>query len=158
MDKLSRAINELDEKILKVDNFMQIYLHLDFMVQELCEIVLKGSVLYDHLQIQLSALSLSHLTPSVIQPFRLAAILRGIENNLPPLLKLPFDIETKIWQYFQYTSCSGVVDDDKIIVILKLPLFHEYERFEIYNTMSIPLQTVNSSLFEHTCKLNNISA
>ena len=149
-DKLSRAINELDEKILKVDNFMQIYLHLDFMVQELCEIVLKGSVLYNHLQIQLNALSLSHLTPSVIQPFRLAEISRGIENNLQPLLKLPFDIETKIWQYYQYTSCSGVVDYDKIIVILKLPLLHEYERFEIYKTMSIPLQIVNSSLFEQT--------
>ena len=149
-DQLSRAINELDEKILKVDNFMQIYLHLDFMVQELREIVLKGSVLYDHLQIQLNALSLSHLTPSVIQPFRLAEILKGIENNLPPLLKLPFDIETKIWQYYQYTYCSGVVDNDKIIVILKLSLLHEYERFEIYKTMSIPLPMVNSSLFEQT--------
>ena len=70
------------------------------------EIILKGSILYDHLQIQLNALSLSHLTPSVIQPFRLAQILRGIKDNLPPLLKLPFDIETKIRQYYQYTSCS----------------------------------------------------
>lgn len=149
-DKLSLAINELDVKILKVDNFMQIYLHLDFMVQELREIVLKGSILYDHLQIQLNALSLSHLTPSVIQPFRLAEILRGIENNLPPLLKLPFDIETNIWQYYQYTSCSGVVDDDKIIVILKLPLLHEYEQFQIYKTINLPLPMANSSLFEQT--------
>ena len=39
-----------------------LYLHIDFMVQELREIVLKGSILYDLLQIQLNALSLSHLT------------------------------------------------------------------------------------------------
>ena len=43
-----------------------------------------------------------------------------------------------------------MVDDDKIIVILKLPLLHEYERFEIYKTMSIPLSMVNSSLFKQT--------
>ena len=70
-DKVSYAVNEIDETILKVDSFMQIYLQLDFMVQELREIVLKGSILYDHLQIQLNALSLLHFTPSVIQPFRL---------------------------------------------------------------------------------------
>ena len=149
-DKVAHAINEIDAKIVKIDSFMQIYLQLDFMVQELRELVLKGSILYDHLQIQLNALSLSHLTPSVVQPFRLAEILRGIENNLPPLLKLPFDIETKIWQYYQYTSCSGIVDDNKIIVILKLPLLHEYEQFEIYKTMSIPLPMVNFTLFEQT--------
>lgn len=149
-DKLSHAINELDEKILRVDNFLQIYLHVDFMVQELREVVLKGSILYDHLQIQLNALSLSHLTPSVIQPFRLAEVLRDIENNLPPLLKLPFDINDNIWQYYRYTSCSGIVDNDQIIVILKLPLLHEYEQFEVYEIMSIPLPMANSSLFEQT--------
>ena len=148
-DKVSYAVNEIDEKILKVDNFMQIYLQLDFMVQELREIVLKGSILYDFLQIQLNALSLSHLTPSVIQPFRLAEILRDI-TNLPPLLKLPFNVENNIWQYYQSTSCSGLVDDDHIVVILKLPILHEYEKFEIYKIMSIPLPMVNSSLFEKT--------
>ena len=44
-DKLSHSIDELDEKILKVDGFLKVYLHLDFMVQELREIVLKGSIL-----------------------------------------------------------------------------------------------------------------
>lgn len=149
-DKLSHAIIDLDEKILRIDNFVQIYLQVDFMVQELWEIVLKGSILYDHLQIQLNALSLSHLTPCVIQPFRLAEILGDIETNLPPLLKLPFDVENDIWRYYQYTSCSGLVDDDHIVVILKLPLLHEYEKFEIYKIMNIPLPMANSSLFEKT--------
>ena len=118
------------------------------MVQELGEIVLICSIPYDHLQIQLNALSLSYLTTSAIQPFRLAEILKGIESNLPPLLKLLFDKETKNWQYYQYTLCSGVVDDDKIIIILKLPLLHGYEQFEIYKAMLIPLPMVNSLLFE----------
>ena len=62
----------------------------------------------------------------------MAEILRDIETNLPPLLKLPFALVNNIWQYYQYTSCSGLVGDDHIVVILKLPLLHEYERFEIY--------------------------
>ena len=96
---------------------MQVYIYIDLMVQELGEIVLICSIPYDHLQIKLNTLSLSYLTTSVIQPFRLAEILKGIESNLPPLLKLLFDKETKNWQYYQYTLCSGVVDDDKIIII-----------------------------------------
>ena len=63
-DKISSAINESDEKIWKLDNFLQVYLHLHFMVQELRKIVLKGSLLYDHLQIGLKTLPLSHLFPS----------------------------------------------------------------------------------------------
>ena len=146
--KLGETLTKIEDKLARVDTFYQAYLHLDFTIQELREIVLKGSLLYDHLQIQLNALSLSHLTPSVIQPFELTKILKEIRSNLPPLLKLPFNIENDIWQYYKYTSCSGIVDENQIVMILKLPLLHELERFEIYKVVNIPLPILNSSLFE----------
>ncbi|XP_045161463.2 uncharacterized protein LOC123526385 [Mercenaria mercenaria] len=152
LDSIDRNLSNLRDRVHKeltvLTNFVQTYFYLNGIIQNLKELISRGFVLYEHLEIQLDAVALSHLSPGVIEPFQLKAILRSVRSSLPPMLKLPFNEQHELWQYYQNTQCSAIFVDNQIIIVAFLPILEMYEKFDVYRLINMPIALFNNSIQE----------
>jgi hypothetical protein len=95
------------------------------------------------LQLKLNMLSMGHLSPSVIDPNNLRILLSDIKSKLPPHLRLPKDEKRDIWQYYQFMTCSTVLEKDSILVILNVPLMDLTKKIDIYKVHNLPVTVHN---------------
>ena len=82
-------------------------------------------------------LSLDHLSPSTVTPRQLQSLLVQIKTKLPSSLKLPEDPEKNIWYFYRVLACSTILDGDKILVIVNIPLLDYHGEFEVFKVHSI---------------------
>ena len=54
----------------------------------------------EHLKVQLSFMSLSKLSTSIVNPFEFKRILNDIGSRLPPNLRLPSQTKDGLWAYY----------------------------------------------------------
>lgn len=82
------------------------------------------NVLYalDNLKIELNMLSLSPLSPSTITPSIPKYVLTEIESRLPDNLRLPADLQTKLWYFYRTLTCKTLLEDDKILIVISVLL------------------------------------
>ena len=86
----------------------------------------------EHLSSQLDMLSLGHVSPSIITPTNLKKLLLEMQSKLPYHLTLPEDPMENLWKYYQSLTCTTVLDEDKVLVIVSVPLLDRDTTFEIY--------------------------
>lgn len=96
------------------------------------------TVLLEHVRAQLDMLSLGHLTPSIITPERLREALLEIQAKLPHHLRLPVDPTQQLWKYYSALGCATLLEDDKLLVLVPVPLLDRDSTFEIYQVMNLP--------------------
>ncbi|XP_053400522.1 uncharacterized protein LOC123555201 [Mercenaria mercenaria] len=142
---LSNFEENIHKELVKFTEFVQTYLQLSNLIQNFKELISRGLSLYEHLEIQLDAVALSHLAPAIIEPVSLASILSEIRSNLPPMLQLPYDENTQLWSYYQNMLCTGMLVANKIIIILHVPVLEQYERFNIYKVINMPIAIQSNS-------------
>ena len=99
----------------------------------------------EHLDMQLNMLSLGHLSPSTIAPENLRLLLLEIRAHLPPYLKLPEDPNTKLLDYYRFLSCSTLMMNDRIIIVLSVPLLDFDGDYEVYKVYNLPVPSRNRS-------------
>lgn len=137
-NKLINVTQELEEEIIKLGTFIQLYLKLDLIVEELKTTVQKAHWYLEHLKIQLSQLTIGHLSPSILSVSELKHILYEIKTQLPPNVRLPIPI-SEVWEYYKTLTCALLVQDERFVVVVSLPLLDLTGKFEIYKIFNIPL-------------------
>ena len=80
-------------------------------------------------------LSLNHLSPSLITPKNLKQLLLTIKTKLPFSLKLPEDPDTNIWYFYRTLNCKTLVDNDKLLVVINVPLLDQNGEYEVFKYM-----------------------
>ena len=95
------------------------------------------------LQLKLNMLSMGHLSPRVIDLNNLRILLSDIKSKLPPHLRLPKDEKRDIWQYYQFLTCSTVLEKDRMLVILNVHLMDLTGKFDIYKIHNLPVPVHN---------------
>ena len=100
----------------------------------------------EHLSSQLDMLSLGHVSPSIITPTNLKKLLLEMQSKLPHHLTLPEDPMENLWKYYQSLTCTTVLDEDKFLVIVSVPLLDRDTTFEIYKVSNTPLPYYNQSI------------
>ena len=138
----SRLVNitrSLAETVNRLETFTQLYLRLDLAVEELKQGLRTMGFYLQHLHLQLNMLSLGRLSPSTITPSSFISLLQGIRAQLPPSLKLPLDPLTQIWDFYRILSCEAILEHDKIIVLIFIPLLDSSHDFEIFEAHSLPI-------------------
>jgi hypothetical protein len=119
------------------------YNHLGLAIAEVKDMLAIAGDYLGQLQLRLNMLSMGHLSPSVIDPNNLRLLLSDIKSKLPPHLRLPKDEKKDIWQYYQFLTCSTVLEKDRILVILNVPLMDLTGKFDIYKVHNL-LVTVHT--------------
>ena len=123
--------------------FIDIYSQTDIILSEIKDSVQRATFYLENLCLVLNMLSLNHLSPSTITPKNLRKLLLDIKTRLPSSLKLPEDPMANIWYFYQTFTCKTILDGDKVLVIISIPLldFHgEFVVYKVYNVLANPLE------------------
>ena len=75
----------------------------------------------------------------------LRKILLEIESKLPRSLWLPDDPNKSLWKYYKYLTCSTMVKDKKILIVVSIPLLDLSSTFEVFNVHNLPLPFMNQT-------------
>ena len=98
--------------------------------------ITNGRMYLEHLSSQLDMLSLGHISLSIITPENLKKLLLEMQTKLPYHLTLPEDPTENLWKYYQSLSCTTILDEDKFLVIVSVPLLDRETTFEIYKVFN----------------------
>ena len=133
MDRKIKNVTEaLGKQIQEISYFIQLYSQLDLIVEELKRFVINGQFLVEHLRTQLSFMSFSRLSTSIVNPFEFKRVLEGISSRLPPNLRLPSDPKDGLWAYYHSLELTTILEENQIIIVTVLPLMQYDNHFEIY--------------------------
>ena len=83
--------------------------------------------------------SSGELNPNLIFPEMLIKELIKIQKQLPPSIKLPEDPTENIWHYYNFLSVSHTTHDNKIIILIKLPLIDNDSSLDLYRIYNLPI-------------------
>ena len=147
--KLSAAISTFfvhtNNTTQSIIQFLQFYLHLASLINNAQELVIEMSRNLEDLARQLDILSTGKISPAVITPPQLREALVEIEKNLPPTLRLPNDPAVDLWSYYRTVTCGSLMLDNKIIIVMNIPLIDYTNKMELYRAISLPLPNLYMS-------------
>lgn len=137
--KLENLVNELQRQISENKHFTEMYLKLDLIIGEIKDMVQNAMFYLEHLQTQLNFLALGKLNPSCLSPKNLLHLLTEIKSHLPSSLSLISDPKTNLWLYYKQLQTSALLFDDKIVVVIKIPLLQVNNQYEIWKVFNLPI-------------------
>ena len=129
-----------------MEEFVQLYLQLDVIIEEAKRTVNNAQMFMEHLQLQLNMLSLGYLPPSVITAQSLKRLLLEMKSKLPYHLTSPNDPDKELWKYYQSLTCTTILDRGMFLVVVSVPLLSRDNKFEIYNVINSQLPFYDSNL------------
>ena len=157
INELSISINNIQERIydvsqilekqvVKLEEFVQLYLQLDLIIEAAKRTVNDTQMYREYLQFQLNILSLGPLSPSVITAKSLKRLLLEMKSKLPHHLTLPNGPDRKLWKYYQSFTCTTILDRGMFLVVVLVPLLDRDNKFEIFNVINSQLPFYDSNL------------
>ena len=93
----------------------------------------------EHLQLQLNMLSIGKLSPSIISPLALRHLLVDIQTRMAAPRRLSGDPKADLWHFYKTLTCTTVVEEDKIVVVVQVPLLDSNDDFEVYRVHNLPI-------------------
>ena len=146
-DQRFRQLTDMiQQRFQKVEMFMNVYTQMDLLISGIKDALQRAVLYLENLRMELNMLSLDHLSPSTVTPSQLQSLL--IQIKLPSTLKLPEDPEKNIWYFYRVLTCSTLLENDKITVVINIPLLDYHGEFEVFRIHSIavpPNQKFNKS-------------
>ena len=147
--RLRNVSEHLARKIYELESFMRHYVEIDTIIADVREVITRMTIYVEHLQLQLNMLALGRLTPSTITPSTLRQLLLDIREKLNPPLTLTGDPRTELWKFYKHLTCTTMFMDNKILVIVPVPLLDMQEDFEVYQVHNLPLPNKKVSHWEY---------
>lgn len=136
--KLDNITEAIEGQLKELETFVQLYVQLDLITGELRLLIQKAMFYAEHIKSQLNMLSLGHLSPSTITPGNLKVLLNEIKDNLPKYLELTEDPNKNLWFFYRFLTCTTVLHDSQILVIISVPLLDSNNKFEVYKAYNLP--------------------
>ena len=134
-----------------------LFLHLEFLihhfrVQELIKQLQNDITQY------LDVHSTGKLTPVLVDPHHLRKELIKINKQLPTSLSLPEDPTTNIWHYYKFLTVTPIIQDDKLIMMIRIPLIDLDSSMTLFKIYNLPIfnQDIGKSL-KYRLEGNNLA-
>ena len=137
--ELFQTLNIQNNKINNIELFLNLYIKLNSILANARELLNELSTHLNDLTDIINHLSLGRIAPNVISPVRLAFILNEVKNKLPPSLTLPYETNKNIWNYYKTVRATTSMNNNKIYIMLDLPLINKNKLFTLYKVFNLPL-------------------
>ena len=137
--RLTNVTRLLAKTVNRLEQFTQLYLRLDLVVEEMKQTLRTMGFYLQRLHLELNMLSLGRLSPSTVSPSGLISLLQQIKTQLPASLQLPLNPVKDIWNFYKILTCDAVLEENKIIVLINIPLLDASNDFEIFEAHSLPV-------------------
>jgi len=138
-DQIVNVTQRLDNRIFQLETLLPMYLQLDSMVEEIKQSLQKALIYVEHLQLQLNMLSIGKLSPSIISPLKLRDLLVDIQTRISAPLRLPGDPKADLWHFYKTLTCTTIVEEDEILVVVPAPLLDSNDDFDVYRVHNLPI-------------------
>ena len=142
--RLAELTEAIQKRFEKVETFINVYAQMDLIISGIKDAILRANFYLENLRMELNMLSLNHLSPSLITPKNLKQLLLTIKTKLPFSLKLPEDPDTNIWYFYKTLNCKTLLDNDKLLVVINVPLLDQNGEYEVFKVHVLPLPWVES--------------
>ena len=83
--------------------------------------------------------STGKLTPVLMDTHHLRKDLIQIHKQLPTSLSLLEDPTTNIWHYYKFLTVTPIIQDNKLIMIIKIPLIDLYSSMTLFKIYNLPI-------------------
>ena len=137
--KLATIADALQKQIYENKYFLEMYFKLDLVINELNDMLQNGLFYLENLKTQLNFLSLGRLSMSSISPRNLRHILSEIKSKMPTTLSLIGDPAKDLFLFYRQLASSALLEYERIIIMLSIPVLHTSNPFEIYKAHGLPL-------------------
>ena len=151
-EKLNQAIGTINQlnrdlkriqvnsntRILELEHIVRIHIQSRTVLNRVKSNVAAMFRQFRILQIHFNMLSLGRLSPIVMKPNTLLYILKEIRNNLTPPFMLMKKPESNLWYYYRTLQASTVIHENKLIVIIDIPLVNTNSRLELFQIHNLP--------------------
>ena len=145
---ISRGL--INQNIMKINDIMIsplftarrfLFLHLEFLihhsrVQELTK-QLQNDITLTRQYLDVHSTGSWHL--SWVDPHHLRKELMKINNQLPTSLSLPQDPTTNIWHYYKFRTVTPIIQDDKLIMMIRIPLSDLDSNMILFKIYNLPI-------------------
>ena len=138
-EQIANVTQKLDNRIFQLETLLPMYLQLDGLVEEIKQSLQKALIYVEHLQLQLNMLSIGKLSPTIIFPLKLRDLLIDIQTRIAAPLRLPGDPKADLWHFYKMLTCTTIVEEDKILVVVPVPLLDSNDDFEVYRVHNLPI-------------------
>ena len=103
------------------------------MILDVIGLTTQDAVFYlESLKSELNMLSVYHLSTNTISPKGLKELLIEVESKLPNNFELPRNPRKDLWYFYKTLTCITYLEDNEIIIVLKIPLINRREEYEVY--------------------------
>lgn len=137
--ELQNVTEGLGKSIVEVETFLQFYLQADLALEEIKQLVNRMTHHLERVHLQINMLALGRLTPGIISPPELRKLLIDVKARLPSPFKLAGDPSKQIWMFYQFLTCVTVLEENKILIVVPIPLLDIDADLEVYEVHNLPL-------------------
>ena len=116
-------------------------MHNEFMIHHtrIRTIIRQMTTDIDLIRQYLASFTSGKLTPQMIDPTHLRQELLKINKQLPPKITLPEDPTINIWHYYRYLTVTPMIDENQLILMIKIPLLDTDSTMTLYKTYNLPI-------------------
>lgn len=152
INKVTKSLNAtlkhqqtVSREVKSILKYEEVYVEFDHAISGISETI---GIARDHLQfirLQLNMLSLGHLSPSVIAPVDLRQLLMNIQKHFPTEFRLPLSPEEQLWSLYKVLPCTTLLEYDRLVIVLSIPLLDRGKTFELYKMHTLPIPNQNNN-------------
>lgn len=139
-DKIKKFTGKIEKQVDNLQQYTLQFNNLQLVITQVRDLLRHAQFYLGHFERQLNMLSLSKLSPSMITPLNLKALLSDIMTQVPLSNVLPIDIETNLWDFYKILKCDTFLYDNQIAIIVHIPLLDLNGKLNVYkvHTLNIP--------------------
>ena len=149
--QLRNLTAKLEQSILELTFVTTTIVQIGNYLEEIKRTIMHAKFYVEHLKLKFNILSLGHMSPTLILPRQLQRLLEDIKSKLPPHLQLTHDPKN-IWTFYKFLTCATIISNEKILVIVSLPLVNIHHKYFIYKVHNFPFPVKNNKTLPNVLK------
>ena len=137
-EQMRNLTMKLEQSIAELTFVSTTFFQIGNYLEELKRTIMLAKFYIEDLKIRFNALSLGHVSTTLISPRDLQRLLLDIKSKLPPYLQLTQDPKKDSWTYHRFLTCATVLSENQMLVIVSLPLVNIHHKYYIYKVHNLP--------------------
>ena len=144
--ELNHIVEQLGKEVFEVQQFVHLFAKVNMVIAEIRTAIQKSFYYFLNLKMQINALSMRKLTPNIINRQEFKLVLKDIETQLPKSFGLPVDVDVELWSLYKNLVCQTIMEDNRILVVIPIPLIDYTKQMDIYKVYNLPLPISTPSI------------
>ena len=143
---LKMITGRIEKQLNEFQNYAVLYNHITLVINQIKELIVMSDRRIDIICGQLNTLSIGHLSPEIITPLHLKALLMEIQSVIPKQYELPSNPKDELWSFYSMLRCSTVLFNNSMTVIVDIPLLDINQKMNLHKIHNLEIPYINETV------------